>query len=238
MVGEIARGRLGPAESLVSNSHVPALAPTPTRKLDTHMRRFSVLALLTLVSGVFVVVAANPAFAVTSITTPNQNPFQVPGGTSPTAFDVAATGYSAGATVFIEQCDGKSPSASDWDVTKDCDLGTSPAPVTADGSGNVFFDHTVLNHAFTPAYGESPQSQFNCLAPSDSPLSNGLINWFECQIRVSTNNSSATGDQAFLTILFGPPRQPDAPINVSAAPAIGQATVQWSQFFDGGSPVK
>jgi hypothetical protein len=56
------------------------------------------------------------------------------------------------------------------------------------------------NHAFHPFRGESPQQLFNCLAPNQANLTNGLPNWHNCQIRVSTNNSFVTGDQSFLGI--------------------------------------
>jgi chitinase len=46
----------------------------------------------------------------------------------------------------------------------------------------------------------SPQGIFNCLSPNDPAPSNGLPNFRNCQIRVSTSNSAATTDQVFLRI--------------------------------------
>jgi hypothetical protein len=37
-------------------------------------------------------------------------------------------------------------------------------------------------------------------------LNNGLPNWNNCQIRVSTNNSFVTGDQSFLGITLPAPK--------------------------------
>ena len=158
------------------------------------------------VCGVGVVgaaVLAAPAFA-TSITAPSGPTFVVPGDASgnPQSFTVTATGFSSGAVVSIEQCDGKSPSDPTWTATADCDLGSSPAAATADGSGNVTFPANDPNFGFTPFKNISPQHLFNCLSPNDPALNptNHKTDWRNCQIRVSTNNTAATADQTFLTL--------------------------------------
>jgi hypothetical protein len=84
-----------------------------------------------------------------------------------------------------------------WSPTLNCDLGTSPAPVTADAQGTATFDGQRSFRAFK---GESPQSLFNCLAPGQPAPRNALPSFSDCRVRVSTNNSAATPDQAFLPI--------------------------------------
>jgi hypothetical protein len=145
--------------------------------------------------------AAGPANAGT-ITAPSGNPFTVPGdaGGNPQAFTISATGFTAGTNVFVEQCDGTPPSAIGWSPTANCDLVSSPAPVIADGSGNVSFAAADPNHSFLPFKGISPQGIFNCLAPAQASPNNGLPDFDNCQVRVSSNNTTATADQVFLTM--------------------------------------
>ena len=170
------------------------------------------------------VVAAGPAGAATSITTPSTNPFAVPGTAgSPNPFTVSASGFAASASVFIEQCDGVSPTSVGWDPTINCDLGTSPAAALADGSGNVTFAAADANHAFHPFKGASPQGLFNCLSLNDPSPNNGLLDHRTCTVRVSTNNSAATADQVFLTMVL-----PDDPSTVPPPPlriGIGNVSV-------------
>ncbi|HEV7524791.1 MAG TPA: hypothetical protein VGP92_07490 [Acidimicrobiia bacterium] len=120
----------------------------------------------------------------------------------PAAVTVVASGFSSGALVYVEQCDGVAPTTPQWSPTADCDLGSSPAPVIADGRGIATFAASDKNHAFRPFVGESPQSIFNCLAPGRPAPANGLASSTKCSLRVSTNNAAATGDQAFLAVAF------------------------------------
>ena len=62
------------------------------------------------------------------------------------------------------------------------------------------FSATDPNQAFRPFKGESPQQLFNCLAPGQAAPNNGLKNYTNCQVRVSSNNTAVTADQAFLTM--------------------------------------
>lgn len=117
---------------------------------------------------------------------------------------IRATGFPAGSQVFVEQCDGVDPTSIGWDATIDCDLGSSPAPAIADSSGKVFFDPTDANHAFRPFTGASPQGLFNCLGPTPASPVNGLTDYRNCKIRVSTSNQIATADQQFITNLTLP----------------------------------
>jgi hypothetical protein len=160
------------------------------------------LVVATSVAGLFV--GIDPASAATSITAPTGNPFVVPGnaGGDPIPFTISASGFAAGSSVFIEQCDGVSPTAVGWDPTTNCDLGSSPAAPVADGSGNVTFPQADPNFAFHPFKGASPQGIFNCLSPNDPSPANGLPDHRNCKIRVSTNNSAATADQVFLNVLL------------------------------------
>jgi hypothetical protein len=136
------------------------------------------------------------------ISIPAANPFAAPGDPTaqPLPFTIVASGLTPGTQAFVEQCDGVAPSAIGWSPTIDCDLGSSPAPVTVDSGGNATFLASSVSHAFTPFKGLSPQSQFNCLASNDAGLTNGHPNFTNCQVRVSSNNSFATPDQSFFTI--------------------------------------
>jgi hypothetical protein len=116
---------------------------------------------------------------------------------NPRPFTVQASGFAPNTNIFIEQCDGASPSTPGWDPTLNCDLGSSPSPVTSDAAGNVTFDASDLNHNFTPFKGESPQGLFNCLAPGQAAPVNGLPSSSTCQVRVSSNNTTSTSDQVF-----------------------------------------
>ncbi len=146
-----------------------------------------------------------PAFAG-SITAPTGSPYVY---TSLLPVDVSVSGYTNGQQVYIEQCDGVSPSAPGWSPTTDCDNGTSPsAGIVGSGSnasGTYTFKASDINHAFTPFEGESPSGQFNCLYPGETAPADGLPSYTNCQIRVSSNNGAVTSDQAFLTIQLPPP---------------------------------
>jgi Calx-beta domain len=166
---------------------------------------------------------SGPASAATSITAPTANPFTVPGdaGGLPLPFTVSASGFAASTNVFIEQCDGVSPTAVGWDPTTNCDLGSSPAPVVSDGSGNVSFLESDANHAFHPFKGASPQGLFNCLSPNDPSPNNGLPDYRNCQFRVSTNNTASTSDQLMRTIFLpdDPNTPPPPPLKVNIGDA-------------------
>jgi hypothetical protein len=156
----------------------------------------------TLIAGLTVAMVNAPSASAATITTPTGNPFVVPGNVSgqPQSFTVTASGFPAGSPVFIEQCDGVPTTDVSWDPTQNCDLGSSPAAATANASGVVTFPANDPNFGFRPFKGFSPQGLFNCLSPSDPSPSNGLPDFRNCKIRVSTNNSAATSDQVFLNI--------------------------------------
>jgi hypothetical protein len=167
---------------------------------------------------------ASVAFA-TTITTPSTSPYAIPGDVSPTVgnpvgVDVVATGFNDQQNVFLTQCDGNDPAGQGWSVTNDCDFGDAPGPTTAVspdpshptgtavasfiGDGNNF-------QAFRNGKLEA-QKKFNCLGPDDPSPSNGLPDFRTCKIRVSSNNTTATGDQAFLDFTM-----PDLPSDVTTS---------------------
>src|SRR5262245_44341154 len=76
------------------------------------------------------------------IVEPTARPFVVPADTRgrPAPFTIVAAGFQPGRQVFVEQCDGKSPSGPNWSPTLNCDLGSSPAPVIAGSDGRAVFD--------------------------------------------------------------------------------------------------
>ena len=115
---------------------------------------------------------------------------------------VVASGFRPGQQVFVEQCDGKAPSAPQWSPTLDCDLGTSPPPTLASSNGQASFPASDANRAFRPFEGESPQSLFNCMSAGRKAPANGLPSFTNCQVRVSSNNAAATADQVFFPVVL------------------------------------
>ena len=174
-----------------------------------------------------------------TITTPGTSPFVVPGDAAgnPQAFTVVGTGFAPSSNVFVEQCDGVAPTAPGWTPTEHCDLGSSPSPVISDGTGVATFDATDANSAFTPFKGASPQGLFNCLAPGQASPANGLPDFTNCQVRVSSNNVVTTGDQAFLTMTLPAAAVGVAP-NFTGTPTAGTVGTPYSFAFTGvtGSP--
>jgi hypothetical protein len=169
-----------------------------------HGRRATLVVALVVVC---VTVLAGVAYA--TITDPPTNPYAVPGDEAgnPLPFTITASGFNVGQNVFIEECDGKAATAPGWDPALDCDPGdTTPAKI-ADDTGTASFA-VGTDWQFTAFKGESPSSQFNCLGPDDPAMTpiNFLQDWTNCQIRISSNNASATGDQQFLAIVL-----PDSP---------------------------
>lgn len=115
-------------------------------------------------------------------------------------FTVKAKGFEPYANVFIEQCNGRPPSASGWSPTIDCDLGSSPAAAIADANGVATFAADDPNHALYPFVGPGPQELFNCLPAKAAAPGNGFPDFRDCQLRVSTSNAEGTVDQVFLAV--------------------------------------
>ncbi len=191
--------------------------------------------------GVMVLGATSSAFA-TQITQPSTSPFAIPGDISatlgnPQPVDVTATGFTPGENVFIEQCDGVDPSSQTWSVSIDCDFGFSPGPVVADDSGTASFTGDNNNfQAFKD--GRDAQNKFNCIGPQDRDPGNHLKTYTTCRIRVSSNPSTVTGDQAFLSITLPSVGAPAIPTTVTASAGTGSATVKWTApSTDNGSPI-
>jgi len=183
------------------------------------------------VSATFVLGLAGVAVAST-ITTPTGNPFVVPGDVNgnPLSFTVVASGFAIGQLVYVEQCDGTPHTAPGWDVTINCDNGASNAPVIADASGVATFTSPGTRE-FDPVKGLQPTGGFACLAPNDPP-SNPVPpggDWTDCQLRVSTNNTAPTSDQAFLTL-----QMPDTPgLADTTPPVINSFTPNEGAFVSG-----
>ena len=178
------------------------------------------------VVGIVVGVASGSFAAITS---PSGSPFVVPGDASgdPQAFTVVANGFAPGVQVFVEQCDGVDPTTPGWSPLFDCDLGSSPSPAISDASGVATFA-VGTGQEFVPFKGESPQTLFNCLSPNGTSPANGLIDYKNCRIRVSTNNGAVTGDQGFLLIQLpeagAGTTTTQAPTSTSTSPSISTST--------------
>lgn len=166
----------------------------------------SAVALLALTAVVPGVAAAG------TIDQPRGNPVTAPVDATGTLqpMTVVASGFAPGALVYVEQCDDTAPSSPQWDPTINCDLGSSPSPVTADARGVATFPASDVNRAFRPFVGPGPQAQFSCVA-GGTPARASTPTFSQCAIRVSTNNTARTTDQAFVTLAFpanaknGPP---------------------------------
>jgi hypothetical protein len=136
---------------------------------------------------------------------------------------VVASGFKPGAQVYAEQCNGVAPTTPLWSPTIDCDLGTSPSPVTADAQGRAVFSLTDPNHFFRPVDGESPSRLFNCVGPGEKAPADQLKTFPNCQVRVSTNNATVTLDQVFIPMAIPPPGT-HAPSAASMLPRANAAT--------------
>ncbi len=176
------------------------------------------VAVTVVVLGVLLVLAVVAGAA--TITTP-KGPVKVAADAkgNPAPFVVAASGFSPGANIFAEQCDGNAPSTPRWSATLNCDLGSAPPPAIADANGVATFNGQSM---FQPVAGPSPQHLFNCIAPGTAPPKNHLKTYTNCQVRVSSNNSQNTQDQSFVTMVLPGPNAPRQPATTtSTAPAAG-----------------
>jgi hypothetical protein len=172
-----------------------------------------------LVVGAFLCWGA--AAGATGIAAPGANPFAVgaDGSGRPVPFTIVATGFAPGSHVYVEQCDGVSPSAPLWSPTIDCDLGTSPAGAAASADGRATFAANDRNYGFHPFRGMSPESLFNCLAVGQVSPHNGLLDSRHCTVRVSTSNSAPTADQVFFVIDL--PAPPPGSSSATSPPSSG-----------------
>jgi hypothetical protein len=155
---------------------------------------------VTLFSTLFAAVAD----AAPSITEPSGNPFVVKLDAQgrPVQFTVVAKGLTPGSLVYVEQCNGRPPTAPNWLPTRDCDIGSSPAAAIVDPTGTARFPAGDLNHGFPVFVGLGPEGLFHCVADGVKPKDDGLPVYTTCQIRVSSNNNVTTTDQTFLPIAF------------------------------------
>jgi hypothetical protein len=148
-------------------------------------------------------IAVAPAAYGASFTQPASSPVavQVDAKHHPVALTVAARGFPPGAQVFVEQCDGESPTTPHWDPSMACDLANAPSPVLADRNGAVVFSAKDSAHTFVPFVGAGPQGLFNCVGPG-APAPNSQPTFHNCQIRVATSINMPTSDQIFETLAF------------------------------------
>ena len=149
------------------------------------------------------------AFAGT-ISTPGTSPFAVPGDAAghPLSFTIVAQDFGEADAVVVEQCDGADPDSPSWSVTAHCDSGSATGVVLADVDGNATFPADDPVVGFHPFKGASPSGQFNCLSPNQASPNNGLTDYRNCMIRVSTSLTGATPDQALLAIELPEPGGP------------------------------
>ena len=166
-----------------------------------------VLTLVTVVAGAATIAKPSSPYTVAADAKGNPAPFVV-----------VANGFTPGANIYAEQCDGNSPSAPHWSPTTNCDLGSAPPPAIADANGAATFDGQSM---FQPVAGASPEHLFNCIASGTAPPKNRLKTYTNCQLRVSSNNSTVTQDQAFVTLVLPGPNAPRQPATTSPTAVTG-----------------
>jgi hypothetical protein len=186
-----------------------------------------------IIAAIGLAVAAGTAFAngqnAGTLTKPVVQPFvavQGDGSGRPLTFDISGDNFPVNASIFAEICDGTPDSTTvpAWSPTTNCDLGSSGAPISTDGTGHFDILASDSSHHVRVFNGPSPQGLFDCVAPSDPAANtpgftngittddNGLPIWTNCQLRVSTNNENFTADQALATLIL--PTAPPSPVEV------------------------
>ena len=104
-----------------------------------------------------------------------------------------APGFPASTPMFIEQCDGVAPSATGWDPTVDCDLGSVAG---ARDVGRQRQRHVLGDRPRIAGSGRSRVRARSRTSTASGPprptRTTGLPSYTNCQIRVSSNNSAAT----------------------------------------------
>jgi hypothetical protein len=203
------------------------------RRSDLVRKRVGVLAAVGSICTL-ILLTASPAFAG-SITGPlcgpapgtvctPANPYQAltdvnsSGVGTPRFFTITGTGYTPqGTNVVLEVCDGTPPTTAGWDPTLNCDVLTAPAAAIADANGSVTFAATDTNRRLKLFDGLGPNSLFNCVRADEPDPGNGFPTFgipgtAPCQVRMSTNNTVGTTDQAFFSFaLIRAPQVPEAP---------------------------
>jgi hypothetical protein len=142
-----------------------------------------------------------------TITAPSgttSNPYVVPVDAhgNPVPFTITGSGWTKGALVYIEVCDGVSPTSSKWMPVGDCDSGSEPAGAIADAHGVVSFPATNHNYALHMFRGESPQELFNCISPHDPTLNDDQPTFRSCYIRMTTSDTTTNPTDAFLPVVL------------------------------------
>jgi hypothetical protein len=152
-----------------------------------------------------------PAISSPNLTAPV---LQIAGDTSgrPLPTQLVGDNFPATTQIFAEICDGNPSTVFGWSPTTNCDLASSGSPESTDGSGHVVFPTTDVSQQPKPFLGLSPQALFNCLAPNDPiVMTPGFVNgqsdpnnfqpdWDNCQIRLSTSNTTTPVPQAMVTM--------------------------------------
>jgi len=171
-----------------------------------------------------------------SISSPG-NPWNVPSGANGVpakGTDISVSGFSPGSQVYIEQCDGVKASTPGWTPTTHCDNASSPSAGIVSSSGEYTFKANDPNHAFTPFKGTGPSGTFDCLSPNDQAPHDGLPQYRNCQLRASTNNAAATGDQSLIGMQLpdATAQTPEVPVAIAlplAALAAGGAFLLYNR---------
>src|SRR5262245_2673602 len=183
--------------------------------------------LLVLVGTIATAVVMIAGVAVdVAVTAQTDNPFTVQGdgAGNPLPFTISASGMVQNQAVFVQQCDGVSPATPQYSSTDHCDLASGNAPVNAAADGTAVFAFDDPSHTLNVFKGESPQSLFNCLGPTDPPLPglNGLTDFRNCQVRVSVGTPADTANQAYFSIVL--PDYPDSTTTTSSTSTSSTST--------------
>jgi hypothetical protein len=121
------------------------------------------------------------------------------------SFTITFSGYTPGITVYAEQCDGIASTAPGYSPDEDCDIGTEPAGVIASASGTGTFTAYDHNFGFYAFEGDSPSDLFNCLYPGEADPGDGNPSFTNCQLKLTTSDSTNNASDAFLTLTLPQP---------------------------------
>ena len=136
---------------------------------------------------------------------------------------VAGSGFTPGALVYIEQCDGTAPTAVGWSPTSNCDLGSSNAPALADSEWARRLPAGRREPRVRSLQGRESAIVVQLLVPQPAGAGRGqgLPDFRNCQARLSTSNTTATSDQQFFDLTL-----PDAVWEAPFAHPAGACTGQ------------
>jgi hypothetical protein len=170
---------------------------------------------------VAVVVGTIGAAWAATITTPNTNPFNVPGDAAgnPQSFTIISSPWTTGVDQpEAQQCDGVPHTQSGYQVQDHCDPYQVSGRVDVVG-GVATFPAGNGNFGFFPLKGLDNMGRYWCLGPNDPKPSDGRPVYTNCQVRVTLDASNLQASDAWLTMTF-----PNAPSGTTSTTSTSTST--------------